>query len=121
MSMNDTLSDMLARIKNAHSIKKDYTYCLFSKLNLNVLKVLKEEGYIREYNSENFDNGKSKIRIELKNQKAIVSSDSHENISLRNNSTINISKAKSSLVLIHPQGQDFFASCRNKLGWSTGM
>ena len=66
MSMNDTLSDMLARIKNAHSIKKDYTYCLFSKLNLNVLKVLKEEGYIREYNSENFDNGKSKIRIELK-------------------------------------------------------
>jgi len=63
----------------------------------------------------------SKIRIELKNQKAIVSSDSHENISLKNNSTINISKAKSSLVLIHPQGQDFFASCRNKLGWSTSM
>ena len=66
MSMNDTLSDMLARIKNAHSIKKDYTYCLFSKLNLNVLKVLKEEGYIREYISENYDNNKSKIKIELK-------------------------------------------------------
>ena len=66
MSMNDTLSDMLTRIKNAHSVKKDYTYCLFSKLNLNVLKVLKEEGYIREYNSEDLENGKSKIKIELK-------------------------------------------------------
>ena len=66
MSMNDTLSDMLTRIKNAHSVKKDHTYCLFSKLNLNVLKVLKEEGYIREYNSEDLENGKSKIKIELK-------------------------------------------------------
>ena len=66
MTMNDTLSDMLTRIRNAHIIKQDYTYCLYSKLNLNVLKVLKEEGYIREYISENYDNNKSKIKIELK-------------------------------------------------------
>ena len=60
----------------------------------------------------------SKIRIELENQKAILSFDSHDNYSLKRNSSINISKAKYSLTLIHPQGQDFFASCRNKLGWS---
>ena len=56
MSFNDSLSDMLARIKNAHNIKKDYTYCLSSKLNMNVLKVLKEEGYIRDFKSENLEN-----------------------------------------------------------------
>ena len=67
--MNDTLSDMLTRIRNAHIVKQEHTYCLYSKLNLNVLKVLKEEGYIREYNSENYDNNKSKIKLkEFQNQ-----------------------------------------------------
>ena len=62
-----------------------------------------------------------KIRIELENQKAILSFDSHENLSLKGNSSVSIYKAKSSLTLIHPQGQDFFASCRNKLGWSNSI
>tara|TARA_B100000686_G_scaffold229895_1_gene237276 strand:- start:1601 stop:2470 length:870 start_codon:yes stop_codon:yes gene_type:complete len=61
----------------------------------------------------------TKIRVELEDQKAILSFDSHVNFPVKENSTINISKASSSLNLIHPQGQDFFASCRNKLGWST--
>ena len=63
----------------------------------------------------------SKIRVDLEKQKAILSFDSHENFSLKGNSSINISKAKSSLILIHPEGQDFFASCRNKLGWSSSI
>jgi len=66
MSMNDTLSDMLTRIRNAHNVKQDSTYCLFSKLNINVLKVLKDEGYIRDFLSEDLDSGKSSIKIELK-------------------------------------------------------
>ena len=63
----------------------------------------------------------NEIRIELENQKAILSFDSHENISLKGNSVVDVYKAKSSLTLIHPQGQDFFASCRNKLGWSNSI
>ncbi len=66
MSLNDTLSDMLARIKNAHSAKKNSTYCLSSKLNINVLKVLKDEGYIRDFSTENLESGLIKIKIELK-------------------------------------------------------
>ena len=46
MSFNDALSDMLARIKNAHKARKSFTSCYKSKLNLNVLTVLKDEGYI---------------------------------------------------------------------------
>ena len=41
MAFNDSLSDMLARIKNAHQAKKVSTLCLKSKLNINVLSVLK--------------------------------------------------------------------------------
>ena len=49
MAFNDSLSDMLARIKNAHKANKTSTSCFKSKLNLNVLSVLKDEGYIRDY------------------------------------------------------------------------
>ena len=49
MAFNDSLSDMLARIKNAHQANKVSTLCLKSKLNVNVLSVLKDEGYIRDF------------------------------------------------------------------------
>ena len=49
MSFNDALSDMLARIKNAHKARKSFTSCYKSKLNINVLTVLKDEGYIRDF------------------------------------------------------------------------
>ena len=49
MSFNDSLSDMLARIKNAHQANKVSTLCFKSKLNMNVLSVLEDEGYIRDF------------------------------------------------------------------------
>ena len=66
MSFNDSLSDMLTRIRNAHRVNKSFTYCFSSNLNNNVLKVLKDEGYIRSYNSVDIKEGISKIKIELK-------------------------------------------------------
>ncbi len=49
MAFNDSLSDMLARIKNAHKARKSITSCYKSNLNMNVLSVLKDEGYIRDF------------------------------------------------------------------------
>ena len=66
MSFNDSLSDMLTRIRNAHRVNKNITYCFSSNLNNNVLKVLKDEGYIRSYNNVDIKEGISKIKIELK-------------------------------------------------------
>ena len=66
MSFNDSLSDMLARIKNAHKANKNYTHCYNSKLNFNVLTVLKDEGYIRDFENVKIRNGISQIKIELK-------------------------------------------------------
>tara|TARA_Y100001936_G_scaffold234683_1_gene262032 strand:+ start:262 stop:660 length:399 start_codon:yes stop_codon:yes gene_type:complete len=66
MAFNDALSDMLARIKNAHRAKKSYTSCLKSKLNINVLAVLKDEGYIRDFTDVEERKGISFLKIELK-------------------------------------------------------
>ena len=66
MAFNDSLSDMLARIKNAHQAKKVSTSCLKSKLNINVLNVLKQEGYIRDFKDIELRKGVSSIQIELK-------------------------------------------------------
>lgn len=66
MAFNDSLSDMLARIKNAHQARKSFTSCFKSKLNINVLSVLKEEGYIRDYKDIEIRKGINSIQIDLK-------------------------------------------------------
>ena len=66
MAFNDSLSDMLARIKNAHQARKSNTSCFKSKLNMNVLAVLKDEGYIRDYKDIEIRKGINSIQIELK-------------------------------------------------------
>ena len=66
MSFNDSLSDMLTRIRNAHKANKNVTFCLSSNLNNNVLNVLKNEGYIRDYAKVEIREGINKIKIELK-------------------------------------------------------
>ena len=66
MAFNDSLSDMLARIKNAHQANKVSTICLKSKLNMNVLTVLKDEGYIRDFQNIEERKGVNSIKIDLK-------------------------------------------------------
>ncbi len=66
MAFNDSLSDMLARIKNAHQARKSFTSCFKSKLNMNVLTVLKDEGYIRDFKDIEIRKGVSSIQIDLK-------------------------------------------------------
>ena len=66
MAFNDSLSDMLARIKNAHQANKVSTSCLKSKLNINVLNVLKNEGYIRDFKDIEVRKGINSIKIDLK-------------------------------------------------------
>ncbi len=66
MAFNDALSDMLARIKNAHKARKSVTLCFKSKLNINVLSVLKDEGYIRDFKDVEIRKGINSIQIDLK-------------------------------------------------------
>tara|TARA_B100001123_G_scaffold448101_1_gene607835 strand:+ start:1481 stop:1879 length:399 start_codon:yes stop_codon:yes gene_type:complete len=66
MSFNDSLSDMLTRIRNANRANKTITYCLSSNINNRVLKVLKDEGYIIDYAKVDVREGIKNIKIELK-------------------------------------------------------
>ena len=49
MSINDPLSDLIARIKNAAQRKRSKVSTPASKLRQRVLDVLQDEGYIRGY------------------------------------------------------------------------
>ncbi len=47
MSMTDPIADLLARIRNAHRAKHDRLDVPASQLKLEVCRILKEEGYIK--------------------------------------------------------------------------
>lgn len=66
MTMSDPLGDMLTRIRNGQRARKSKIEAPFSKLRLNVLDVLKREGYIRDFATAKDDKGFDCIAIELK-------------------------------------------------------
>ncbi|MET4806300.1 MULTISPECIES: 30S ribosomal protein S8 [Limibacillus] len=66
MSMSDPLGDLLTRIRNAQSAGHTTVVAPKSNLRLNVLAVLKREGYIRDYQVKDGEPGHSTINIELK-------------------------------------------------------
>jgi small subunit ribosomal protein S8 len=63
---NDLISDMLTRIRNASLARHSFTRARYSKLNLSILKVLLEEGYIKAYNLEKNTLNQETIKIILK-------------------------------------------------------
>ena len=65
MTMTDPISDLLTRIRNGQQVKKSTVTCPSSKIKLAILKVLKEEGYIRDFSESEDIKGKV-IEISLK-------------------------------------------------------
>jgi small subunit ribosomal protein S8 len=66
MSMTDPLGDMLTRIRNAQMRRRNSVLTPGSRLRANVLDVLKSEGYIRDYSTTDYGNGRTEFVIELK-------------------------------------------------------
>ncbi len=66
MSMNDPLGDMLARINNGQQAGKAQIEVLFSRLHERVCQVLLDEGFIRAFKTEERDNNKRAIIVDLK-------------------------------------------------------
>jgi len=66
MVMTDPLGDMLTRIRNGQRAGKSSITSPASKLRVNVLDVLKREGYIRNYKSGDTTQGAAELTIELK-------------------------------------------------------
>ncbi|GAB6075631.1 30S ribosomal protein S8 [Desulfurobacterium crinifex] len=70
----DTVADFLTRIRNANLVYQEYTDAPYSKVNEAIAKILKEEGFIKDYEikeeefkrTKNPENKKKVIRVYLK-------------------------------------------------------
>ncbi|HEY8490385.1 MAG TPA: 30S ribosomal protein S8 [Dehalococcoidia bacterium] len=65
MSMSDPIADMLTRIRNAVAARHDFVNVPASKLKLAIAKVLKEEGFIRDYEVVEGNGPQKLLRIHL--------------------------------------------------------
>ena len=65
MTMTDPIADMLTRIRNANSAHKDQVRMPYSKLKASIADILKAEGYIGSWTSEDAEVGTTLI-IDLK-------------------------------------------------------
>ncbi len=63
--VNDTISDMLTRIRNANMVKHQIVQILSTKMSLAIAKILKEEGFIEDFESYS-ENNKNYLLISLK-------------------------------------------------------
>ena len=63
--VNDTISDMLTRIRNANMVKHQIVQIPSTKMSLAITEILKEEGYIEDFEQYS-ENNKSYLLISLK-------------------------------------------------------
>lgn len=66
MAVNDPVGDLITRIRNAQMRNKSKVSSPSSKLRVNLLDVLKSEGYIRDYSTVEHKDGRNEVEIELK-------------------------------------------------------
>jgi len=63
--VNDTISDMLTRIRNANMVKHQIVQIPATKMSAIITKILKEEGFVEDF--ENYEeNNKKYLLISLK-------------------------------------------------------
>ncbi|OGQ47458.1 MAG: 30S ribosomal protein S8 [Deltaproteobacteria bacterium RIFCSPLOWO2_02_44_9] len=75
MAITDTIADLFTRIRNANHARHKEVDVPSSNLKLEVVKLLKEEGYIKDYEFTK-DNKQGIIRIQLKydsSKKGVIS------------------------------------------------
>ena len=66
MSMTDPVADLLTRIRNACQEKHEKVEIPASRLKANIVRVLKDEGYIKNFRLVKTDDGFVNIKVYLK-------------------------------------------------------
>ena len=61
MTMTDPIADFLTRLRNANSAYHDEVTLPHSKIKANIAEILKAEGYISDYRTEDARVGKSLV------------------------------------------------------------
>jgi small subunit ribosomal protein S8 len=65
MSVTDPVADLLTRIRNANSAGHDFVEVMSSRLNMEIVKILQAQGFIKSYEVIK-DKTQNRIRIHLK-------------------------------------------------------
>ena len=63
--VNDPIADLLTRIRNGQMVKKEFVDIMYSKIIEGVIKILKENGYIKNFKIA-ATNKKPYVRVYLK-------------------------------------------------------
>ena len=66
MALTDPIGDMFSRIRNGQMRSLNSVDIPSSNFRQNILKILKNEGYIKDYYIEKSENNKIKLKINLK-------------------------------------------------------
>ena len=66
MTLTDPIGDMFSRIRNGQLRSLNSIDIPSSNFRQNILKILKEEGYIKDYFIEKTENNKTTLKINLK-------------------------------------------------------
>lgn len=66
MSVTDVIADMLTRIRNANMTGSDFVLVPSSKTKISIAKVLKDEGFINDYEILKGDTPQRVIKVHLK-------------------------------------------------------
>jgi len=66
MTLTDPIGDMFSRIRNGQMRSLNSIDIPASNFRRNILKILKDEGYIKDYYIEKSENNKSNLKINLK-------------------------------------------------------
>jgi small subunit ribosomal protein S8 len=73
--MTDPIADLLTRIRNANRAGKPEVTIAYSRLKAEIVRVLKQNGYIADFYAEKQENGRQVLKIQLKiigKERAIV-------------------------------------------------
>lgn len=95
MSMSDPIADMLTRIRNAQGASKATVSMPSSKLRVAISKVLKEEGYIADYQVGGADKPELSITLKYFQGKPVI-----ENVQRVSRPGLRIYKSKDELPKI---------------------
>ena len=66
MSLTDPIADMLTRVRNANSARHDSVLIPASKIKIAIAKVLKEEGFIKDYEVVKGNTPQRVLKVHLK-------------------------------------------------------
>nr|YP_004581356.1 ribosomal protein S8 [Schizomeris leibleinii]AEH05406.1 ribosomal protein S8 [Schizomeris leibleinii] len=63
--INDTISDMLTRVRNASIVRKKTVVIPYTRMNLKITEILEKEGYIQSFEIRNKLNIKKTKKVEV--------------------------------------------------------